>query len=488
MTLQGKFIKGGAVLTVSQVAGQVCSLGRNIIIARLVSPSDFGIASIFVMTVLFLEMISNLSLDRLLVQAEDGNDEKFQQVGQFLQAIRGMAVFFVLLVLSPLLSKLFSIPHAQGAFSALAFIPLLNGFCHLDPQRMERDMLFGPNASIEITSQIFMLALAWPLGSWLGNYQAMLYLLILKSAIMVLGSHLVAARKYRWSMDRMYVRRFTSFGWPLLLNGLLLFGVFQGDRFLLGAAKKLFSSSYDMNDVGLYSAAFMLAMMPGVMLSKICSSLFLPSLAKEQSHNDFFLIKIRLFSQGVAVIAIIFNSVMLFSGDRLLPLIYGKQYSSPGNLVALLSVMWTIRIVRALPSTIAMAKRKTKLLMFTNIIRTLALAGTMLVVVNGMNLNWIAVSGVAGEALAYTTSLFLNKIYLNIPLSLSTRADTLITGCAVISALLYIIVVRSMSATSCLFSVIVVSLGLATIAICFFPDLKRNIKGAFLPYDARKNK
>ena len=76
------------MLSGTQAVGQFCSLGRNIIVARVLSPADFGVAAIFLMTVNLMDMISNMSLDRLLVQAEDGDEEDFQRTAHSLNLFR----------------------------------------------------------------------------------------------------------------------------------------------------------------------------------------------------------------------------------------------------------------------------------------------------------------------------------------------------------------------------------------------------------------
>ena len=436
MSFKGKLLKGGAVLGTTQLVGQLCSLGRNVIIARLVSPADFGISAIFVMVIAFLEMMSNLSLDRLLVRAADGNEPKFQQVAHFLQVFRGVVIFIILLVLAAPLASLFSIPEATGAFYVLAFIPLFNGFCHLDPKRVEREMRFWPGASVELISQVVVLILAWPVGKWFGDYRAMLALLLVKTLILMVGTQIVAERKYGWSRDKEYIKRFMTFGWPLLVNGLLLFGILQGDRFIMGSAKKLFGSSYDMVDVGLYSAAFMLTMMPAMVFNKISRSLFLPVLSAVQYENTDFLVKSRRFGEILVVAASIFGGGLLLVGDRLLPLVYGAQYRTAGILTGCLSVLWAIRMLRVLPSTIAMAKGNTKVLMKANFVRILSLAGVLFVVANGLDLVWIAVAGMVGEMAAYCWSLMLIKHNLCIPYTLYLRSTSLFIVSIIVAAVL----------------------------------------------------
>ena len=422
MSSKAKFIKGGAVLGLSQVAAQLCSLGRNIIIARLVGPEDFGVAAIFVMVASFLEMISNLSLDRLLVQAEDGDSKEFQKVGQFLLALRGVVIFLIICSFAAFIAKIFSIPEATSAFVALAFVPLLNGFRHLDPKRKERTMHFWPGASVELASQLIPLIVAWPIGTLFGDYRSMLALLIIKSLVLTVGTHVIAQRKYGWSKESVLVQRFVSFGWPLLINGLLLFAIMQGDRFIMGSAKKLFNSSYDMTDVGMYSAALMLTMIPAIMGSRVVNTLFLPTLSRSQHSELKFLKRCRFLGDLLFFSGTIFVGTMFFWGDSLLVTFFGKQYYSGALLISCLSIQWAIKLVRALPSAICMAKGKTTLLMHSNIVRLFALVGVVYVVVNGVDIVWVAIVGAFGECIAYVWSLVLIRRNFGIPVTLNVVA------------------------------------------------------------------
>src|SRR5260370_15498250 len=87
----GKLIfKSGLKLGVNQAFVQVCSFARSVIVARVISPADFGVAATFAMTFAFLEMISNLAAETVLIQAKDGNEPAFQQTAQSLQFLRGL--------------------------------------------------------------------------------------------------------------------------------------------------------------------------------------------------------------------------------------------------------------------------------------------------------------------------------------------------------------------------------------------------------------
>ena len=62
-------LRGGIWLTGANALSALASFLRNIIVARLVSVEDFGIADLLAMTMSIVEMASNLAIDRLIVQA-----------------------------------------------------------------------------------------------------------------------------------------------------------------------------------------------------------------------------------------------------------------------------------------------------------------------------------------------------------------------------------------------------------------------------------
>jgi O-antigen/teichoic acid export membrane protein len=437
MSLKQKFIKGGAVLGITQLLGQVCSLGRNIIIARIISPADFGIASIFLMVVSFLEMISNLSLDRLLVQSPDGNNERFQQTAHLLQAFRGILASILLILLAKPIAIIFSIPETYLAFIALALIPLINGFCHLDPRRVERNMRFWPYAFTELSSQVVVVILAWPVAIWLRDYKAMLLLLIIKVTVMMAGSHYIAVRKYRWARDPEYMKRFLAFGWPLLVNGLLLFAMIQGDRLIIGSAQKLFGTPYTMADVGLYSSAFMIAMTPSMIFIRIQSSLMLPELSITSKDQTKFQERYAFFSDIVASICIILSLLLVVAGPSILILIFGEEYHSAAKYVPWLSLMWMVRIMRTVPSQAAIAKGKTKIIMVSNLVRMITLPVIFALVAMNKSLVLIAITGLIGEIVAHLINIILNNRYGVINIASSFRSTVTIIVFSIITVAIY---------------------------------------------------
>lgn len=234
LDLRKKIIKGSLVLTVGEGVAYAASFIRNIILARMLTKADFGVAATFAMVIALLEMASKLAIGTLVVQAKEGDKPEFLSTGHFAQFAAGLVSALCICVAAAPLAVLFHVPDAVGALRLLALLPLFKGLEHLNVRRMVREMNFVPSAAVEVIPQLLVMLAAWPLAAWLKDYRAMLVLLIAKGGLSCLITHMWAKRRYHWAAVRQHLKVIVDFGWPLLINAFLMFGIFQGDRLSRG--------------------------------------------------------------------------------------------------------------------------------------------------------------------------------------------------------------------------------------------------------------
>ncbi len=407
MSLRSKVFKGGSQLAFGQMAGQACSFLRNIIIARLISPSDFGIAATFAMTLSLMEMISNVAAEMQLIQSPDGDNPRLQATAQFMKVSRGFINGAILLILAVPMSRLFGVPQAKWAFACLAIFPLAGGFTHLDMFRMQREMKFMPSIWVTAGSNVLVTLVTVPLAYWLRNYSVMLWVLVLQAVSTAVGSHLVADRHYTWTWNKEDAKKILSFGWPLLVNGLLMYAIFEGDRLVIGSAKRLFPhSQFTLTDLGIYSVAFSLTMAPTMLVANVATSLFLPILSRTQDEQREFDERYLFTSQIISLVAIGITIPFILAGGWVVTLLYGRKYAAAAGFIGWLAAMWGIRIFRIAPTVAAIAKGDTQNAMFGNMARSVALIGMFAVAAVGGALTWIPICGLAGEILASAVTIW----------------------------------------------------------------------------------
>jgi O-antigen/teichoic acid export membrane protein len=377
------------------------------ILARILTETDFGVAATFAMVVTFLEALSNFAADKIIVQAKEGQTLSFQATAQLLRVIRGLISGGLILLLAGSVATQFNVPEAAWAFRSLALIPILAGLFHLDIERLQKEMDFGLYAMVYGGSNLLVTLLAYPLAIWFKDWRAMLFLLLLREFLLTIGTHVLAKRPYRFHWDRNIVKRIYKFGTPLILNSFLMALFLQGDRYLIGSAEKNFpQSGLNLKDLGVYFAAISLVIAPVRVFGTLASNFLLPLLSEVQEDEKRFTHRYRLCSLPPALVGAIvafgFGSV----GGPLVALVFGERYERAGDFVGLLALALAMRLLRVVPTIASMAKARTKELMFANIVRVLALPLSALALYWGSGIRAVVLCALAGEFGAFCFLIF----------------------------------------------------------------------------------
>jgi len=394
-----RLIVSGVLLSVGNASSALLGFLRNVVIARLISVEDFGIAATFALTLQIIEMSSNLAIDRLLVQSKDGDNADLQATAQAFQFVRGAMGAVIMFMASGFIAKLFDLEYLTWAFQILAIVPLLNAVSHSDITRFQRKMKFSPKVIQDTAPQVLTLVLSAPLAYYFGDYRVVLYLVIIQVFTSIIISHILAERRYKWAWNKAYVRLILSFGWPLLLNSFLMIGIFQADKLIIG-------SLFNMETLGWFSAAFTLTLVPTLLLTKVAQSFFLPILAKHQNFSTSsqyisIVILLTLVIFGVAT-AVGFS----IAGPAIFLLVFGQKFAAGVSVLALLGLMQAIRVVKMGPMIVSLARAKTKMPMYANFIRSGWLVVALIVALLYRDVNLVIWCGVLAELSAVVYAFY----------------------------------------------------------------------------------
>jgi len=423
-----------AVVAAGQALNGVSLFARNVVIARLISPEDFGIAATFAMAVSLLEMMSNLGVDRLIVQAPDGDDPGLQGAAQVVEVFRGVVTALLLFAIAGLAARLLGVPAAQDAFRWLALIPLIRGFIHLDMKREQRHMNFRPFVLVDAGSGLLATLAALPLGLWLGDYRVALWVLVAHSCLLVLGSHGVASRPYRLAWEPRFGRRILRFGAPLLASGALLYVIFQGDRFLIAGADRLFGREiFTLADLGVWSVAFALTRQPAVLLTNLGARILLPSLSRVREDAEAFRRTYATAIELAILVGALFGIGVILAGGAVLSFFYSAKYAAAAAFIGWLGALQAVRIPRLVPTQASISAAETLTPMYANMIRASALIAMFVAVWAGGGFVALAVCGLGGEIAALLFTVLRLRGRLELPLGLSL-GPALLGAAALLSA------------------------------------------------------
>jgi O-antigen/teichoic acid export membrane protein len=404
----GQHLLGWSVPLLSEAA----ALARSAILARMIGGEELGRAMVLTLVLRLAEMVSDLGIDRFLVQRRGETTPSLMAALHGACLLRGLGTALLLVALALPMGIVLEGGASVGTYAALALVPLLRGCLHLDYRRAECELRLAPMATVEGGAVLAMLT-ALPLAIALtGDHRAMLAVLLVQAVAQVALSHLVARQGYALALDRAVLAEILGFGAPLVLNAGLMFLTFQADRLIV-------AGFYGWAEVALYGVALQLAMLPAQIAGRAASSLMAPRMRALTGDG-----LARFVRRAVAAhvgLGLAFALGFAVLAPPVIAIVYGPGFRPEPALALCLGLAAGARLWRTPLSQLAVVLGRTGDPARANLLRALALLPSLAAAWAGLPLVAIALTAAVGEALATARALQLARRDQTFPRSLSSE-------------------------------------------------------------------
>lgn len=413
--MRRKLTSGGPLLAAAYLVTEICGLLRIALFAHVLAPASMGIIVILGTWLRFVEMVTDVALDRYLLRSPDGAARNVQNAAHGAAIIRGAAgSAFMLASLLPLLA-VYGLNDEFPTFAAVALVPLIRGFTHLDYRLHNRLLRFGSTITVELTSAFVGLVAALSVFAVPG-VEAFAAVLVALAATSVLLSHLCANRAYRIDFDAGIQRRLWQAGWPLAANAVLLFAVFQGERLFIGGILGL-------EVLGSYAIPAQLALLPVLIAGRLSTGLALPVLARtdaattrgRQTRDDVM----QLFLAGGAFFWLGFVAL----ATPLIAAVFGAAYVQSAADMSWLAAAAALRLQKTGAVTLLLASARAREILSGNSARLSGLCAGVIGMVITRDLTVFLAVAAAGEAISYAMAAWRAH---RVPMSLLLPAPVLV--------------------------------------------------------------
>jgi O-antigen/teichoic acid export membrane protein len=257
------------------LGGKAIYFLRLIIMARLLSPDDFGLMAIAVSAVGIMMSVTNLGMVPALVQGQE-IDEQVHNVAWTVRLTRASLVTLVVFLAAPLIASLFSEPRATDIIRVLAFRPFIDALASIKMAGLMRKLHFRPLTILGITQALLntgvSIALAQTYGVWalvLGTLAGAVWY----SAL----SYAVAPYRPRLSFERQTTESLIRFGrWIFVTSLIAMAGAY--------VLRVTISRQLGTADLGLYYLAAQIAFLPAEIASEVVGVVAFPLYARLQAN------------------------------------------------------------------------------------------------------------------------------------------------------------------------------------------------------------
>ena len=278
-TVAQKALRGALALGVRQVLVQGANVLGGVLLARLLTPAEFGLYAIVIFLLSFLIVFGSTGLAANLIrQPEEPTREDYQAVFT-LQQLVVLAIVLLLWTAAPWIAQVYGLPSQDAwLFRLVALSLFITSFMVIPQVRLERRLAFDRLALVEVAQAVVFNASA-VLLAWreVGALSFALALLLRALTGAVLANLLEPWRlgwRWEWSRTRDHLRFGTYFQGGQLISVVKdsITPVFVG--LLLGAAQ-----------VGYISWAVMVAAYPVIGLM-LLTRIYMPAFSRMQHHRE----------------------------------------------------------------------------------------------------------------------------------------------------------------------------------------------------------
>lgn len=286
-TLKDKAISGIAWTSVERFSQQIIQFVIGIIIARILSPQDYGIIG---MTAIFFA-VANTFVDSgfgsALIQKKDRNDIDYSTCFYFNLAV-GFVSYLILFFIAPAISDFYRIPLLCDVIRVLGLSLIVNSLTISQTARMTAEMKFKEMSVITIIIQVFtgIVGLYFAYTGW--GVWALVFQQLGSSIakLIIIEVYLKWIPQFVFSIPSF--KHMFSYGSKILCSSLI--NVIYDNMYTL-VIGRVFSAK----DVGYYNRGNQFAILPTTTILNIFMKVAFPLMAEVQNDTEKLQIAYKKF-------------------------------------------------------------------------------------------------------------------------------------------------------------------------------------------------
>lgn len=318
----------------AQLIGLALQLGTMIILARLLSPSDYGLQSMVLTLTVFMNLFKDAGLSMAAVQREELTD---QDLSTLFWINVGWGAFLMILtaLMAPLLAAFYREPRLVWITIASATTFFFTSLSLQHGTLLNRAMRFGTNAKISIVTAVFGAAVAIVLAARGWGYWALIGQNISLPIITTIATWIAVPwipGRPRWTP---HLRGMLRFGGTITANSFVVYVAYNTEKILLGRY-------WGPAALGIYGRGYQLANLPVQQVSDSCGSVAFPMLSRLQVDPGRLrrsYLKTHSLVASLTVPAVVICAVF---ANELVTVILGPKWLASAPVLQLLSPTFLI--------------------------------------------------------------------------------------------------------------------------------------------------
>jgi O-antigen/teichoic acid export membrane protein len=330
-------LRGGAVSVAMQYGNGVLQIAAAVILARLLTPEDFGLVAIVTVLTSFAPLLIDLGLGDATTQRSKITRSQVSSLF-WLSSGSGLAIAVVVAACSPLIAWIYREPRLEtiAFYSAVTFV--LWGVSNQHLALLRRTMQFARIAKIQILSTLVGIAIAIFMASCGYSYWALVLRPIATSLCIAIGAWLVCRWRPGFPVFDNEVKSMVRFGLHVVGFSAMYSVARSVDRIALGLFYRPDVVGYYQNAITLYDNSIFSTLSQ---LHTVGSA----ALSKLQSNPVALGQKYEAALSALAFFIMPTAAILSVTAQDLTVMLLGEKWRAAGLLLSIIALRGIFQVV-----------------------------------------------------------------------------------------------------------------------------------------------
>jgi O-antigen/teichoic acid export membrane protein len=327
--LKQRTIRGGLARLCAQAANFLLRGGSLMVLARLLSPKDFGLVGMVTAFTGVLTLLRDFGLSAASVQHTTVTEEQISTLF-WINLLVGAVLGLLAAAMAPVIAAFYHEPRLFMVTVVLAAGFLFNAAGVQHSALLQRQMRFTALAVIGVVSLIVSTAIAI-VGATAGyGYWALVAMSVTLPIVSTIGFWVVTAWVPGMPRRRVGLRSMMRFGGTVTLNGLVAYVAYNAEKVLIGRF-------WGADAIGIYGRAYQLVNIPTDNLNSAVGEVAFSALSRlKDDPNRFKSYFLKGYSLVLAMTLPVTIACVLFADDVVFVLL-GPKWKDAAPIFRLLA-------------------------------------------------------------------------------------------------------------------------------------------------------
>lgn len=327
--LKHRSVRGGAITTSAQLCKFALKMGSTIVLARLLTPQDYGLVGMVTAVTGFVLLFKDLGLSMATVQRDEITHE---QVSTLFWVNVGLSLGLALLTaaLAPAIAAFYGEPRLTLVTLVLAIGFIFGGLAVQHQALLNRQMRFGTLAMIDICSMAIAVGVAIISARLGAGYWSLVWMQLTITVGNSIGNWLMCGWRPGWPSRDAQIKELLAFGGNLTGFQILHYFSRNLDNVLIGRY-------WGAQQLGLYDKAYQLLLLPLTQINSPIARVSVPALSRLVETPERYRRAYLRILEKVTILTMPVVTISIATADWLIALLLGEQWLSSSNIFAWLS-------------------------------------------------------------------------------------------------------------------------------------------------------